>query len=199
MVEHNKKIHWVPGPVGSKRFGNWLADARDWNVSRNRFWGTPIPVWVCQDCSHEVCLGSMAELEERAGEPITDIHPHRIDHLSIPCERCGGEAKRFPHLHERASSCSHSLSSLDPTHAPAAAHGSPSASRHAFTCRSSRARTARPAVGTADTYPRLAPACTRLVGARAADKVATGLELKPRVTNALDLREANRAVGVRLR
>ena len=96
MVEHNKNIHWVPGPVGSKRFGNWLADARDWNVSRNRFWGTPIPVWVCEECDHEMCLGSMAELEELVGEPITDIHPHKIDHYRFPCEACGGEAKRIP-------------------------------------------------------------------------------------------------------
>ena len=49
MVAHNQKIHWVPEAVGTGRFGNWLADARDWNVSRNRFWGTPIPIWQCEE------------------------------------------------------------------------------------------------------------------------------------------------------
>ena len=91
MVEHNKTIHWVPDAVGSSRFGNWLADARDWNVSRNRFWGTPLPIWRCESCGTEVCCGSIAELSERSGATVTDLHPHRIDHLTFPCEECGAE------------------------------------------------------------------------------------------------------------
>ncbi len=99
MVELNKDIHWVPGAVGDKRFGNWLADARDWNVSRSRFWGTPLPVWRCGSCAETVCLGSIAELQERAGEPVDDLHPHKIDHLTFACAKCdGGQAKRIPHV-----------------------------------------------------------------------------------------------------
>ncbi len=98
MVEHNKEIHWVPEAVGSKRFGNWLADARDWNVSRNRFWGTPLPIWRCEDCGEARCIGSIDELSKLGGCAVTDLHPHRIDHLTMPCEACGGESRRVSHV-----------------------------------------------------------------------------------------------------
>jgi len=95
MVANNQTIHWVPDFVGSKRFGNWLEDARDWNVSRNRFWGTPLPIWQCEtDDEHRVCIGSVQELEERTGTEVTDIHPHRIDHLTFDCPGCGSPMKR---------------------------------------------------------------------------------------------------------
>ena len=95
MVENNKKIHWVPDAVGHKRFDNWIADARDWNVSRNRFWGTPLPIWHCESCGTEQCFGSIAALEEACGEKVTDLHPHKIKHLKISCTKCGGETNRI--------------------------------------------------------------------------------------------------------
>ncbi len=95
MYQHNQSIHWVPESVGSKRFGNWIKDARDWNISRNRFWGTPIPIWACVECNAEICISSIQELEERTGSKVDDLHPHRIDHLSCSCERCGAEMRRI--------------------------------------------------------------------------------------------------------
>jgi isoleucyl-tRNA synthetase len=96
MVAHNETIHWVPEAVGGKRFANWLAEARDWNVSRNRFWGTPLPIWECQDCDHRMCLGSIDALQAASDAVVDDLHPHKIDHLEVACEACGGAAKRVP-------------------------------------------------------------------------------------------------------
>lgn len=96
MVAHNETIHWVPGAVGQKRFANWLAEARDWNVSRNRFWGTPLPIWECTDCESRMCLGSIEALQAASGAVVDDLHPHKIDHLDVACEACGGPAKRVP-------------------------------------------------------------------------------------------------------
>jgi isoleucyl-tRNA synthetase len=82
MVQANAAVHWVPDFVDEARFRNWLKDARDWSISRSRFWGTPIPVWHSDDGDVH-CVGSVAELEQLTGQPVADLHPHRIDHLTF--------------------------------------------------------------------------------------------------------------------
>ena len=94
LVENNKEINWVPEHIKEGRFGNWLAGARDWAISRNRFWGTPIPIWRCV-CGHTECIGSIKELEEKTGQTVTDLHSHFIDPLTYKCEKCGGVMKRI--------------------------------------------------------------------------------------------------------
>ena len=84
LAKNNAKVHWTPAYVGEKRFGNWLEEARDWNISRNRFWGSCIPVWVNDtDPEDMICVGSIKELEELSGEKVTDLHKHFVDKIVI--------------------------------------------------------------------------------------------------------------------
>lgn len=83
LVSQNEKIYWMPGYVGGKRFGNWLREAKDWNISRNRFWGSCIPVWIAEDGSDMVCVGSIAELERLSGEKVGDLHKHVVDRITF--------------------------------------------------------------------------------------------------------------------
>ena len=84
LAANNAKVHWTPDYVGDKRFGNWLKDARDWNISRNRFWGSCIPVWVNdEDASDMICVGSIAELEALSSVKVTDLHKHFVDKIVI--------------------------------------------------------------------------------------------------------------------
>ncbi|XP_054003576.1 isoleucine--tRNA ligase, cytoplasmic [Hylaeus anthracinus] len=99
LIAANSNTYWVPDSVKEKRFGNWLRDARDWAISRNRYWGNPIPLWVSDDGQEVVCIGSMAELEKLTNTKVTDIHRESIDHLTIPSNRPGyPPLKRVPEV-----------------------------------------------------------------------------------------------------
>lgn len=100
LLHNNTLISWKPEMVQEGRFGKWLENARDWNISRNRYWATPIPVWECSgsSCTHRVVLGSLEELEAKAGNTLDDLHKEHLDTIHFPCEECGSEMKRVPEV-----------------------------------------------------------------------------------------------------
>ncbi len=99
LLRANEGVHWYPDHIKEGRFGDWLRNNVDWSLSRERYWGTPLPVWRC-DVEHDTVVGSLAELSTLAGRDLTDIDPHRpvIDTITIACPVCGAEARRVPEI-----------------------------------------------------------------------------------------------------
>lgn len=97
IIEENNKINWYPAYVGEKRFGNWLENMIDWGISRNRYWGCPLPVWTCE-CGHREVIGSLEELQEKIMEDINvremELHRPYVDELHIKCSKCGKTMNR---------------------------------------------------------------------------------------------------------
>lgn len=97
LLAENEKINWEPAHIKDGRFGEWLREVKDWAFSRERYWGTPLPVWECQECEGRTCIGSIDELREKAlNEMGEEFDPHRpfVDEVDVKCEKCGGASKR---------------------------------------------------------------------------------------------------------
>jgi isoleucyl-tRNA synthetase len=94
LLEYAKDINWSPDYIKNGRFGNWLEGARDWSISRQRFWASVIPIWECA-CGERHVVGSVAELEGLTGQKITDIHKDKVDGLTFQCPKCQGQMKRI--------------------------------------------------------------------------------------------------------
>ncbi len=90
LLKNNERIHWVPDHLKHGRFGKWLEGARDWAVSRNRYWGAPLPIWICQKCGQMKVVGSFKELDRK----IINFHRPHIDEIKLKCASCEGEMKR---------------------------------------------------------------------------------------------------------
>ncbi len=99
LIFHNKTIKWYPKDVGEGRFGEWLENNVDWSLSRDRYWGTPLPIWICGECEHTHCIGSVAELKKLSGlKENIDLHKPFIDEVQFPCPKCSGQMRRVPEV-----------------------------------------------------------------------------------------------------
>jgi isoleucyl-tRNA synthetase len=98
LIKENNKTNWVPAYIKKGRMGNWLQTLIDWALSRNRYWGTPLPIWTCENCHKEICLGSFQEAEKFGGKIPKDPHRPFIDKVILKCPECGGKMKRVPEV-----------------------------------------------------------------------------------------------------
>ena len=99
LIRENNKTNWHPETIKTGRYGDWLNNNIDWALSRNRFWGTPLPIWRCED-KHEVCVDSLAELGALAGQELSNLDPHRpfVDDITFPCAQCSKVMNRVPEV-----------------------------------------------------------------------------------------------------
>ena len=95
LLRNAENINWSPAHIKEGRFGNWLEGARDWSISRQRFWASVIPIWRCDACKKQRVFGSAAELEEASGKTVNDLHKHIVDEVTVPCQ-CGQVMRRIP-------------------------------------------------------------------------------------------------------
>ena len=101
LIKNNNTVNWIPESIGKGRFGDWLENIQDWGISRNRYWGTPLNIWECEECGHQESIGSRAELAEKSGNPDAakvELHRPYIDEITIPCPCCGKTMKRVPEV-----------------------------------------------------------------------------------------------------
>lgn len=98
LIELNEEVNWVPETVKHGRFGNWLEGARDWNISRNRYWSTPIPIWHCDCCDEQTVVGSIDEIEKLSGVRLENLHRQYMDKVTFKCPKCGGTMHRVPEV-----------------------------------------------------------------------------------------------------
>ena len=101
LIANNKTINWIPESIGSGRFGDWLENIQDWAVSRNRYWGTPLNIWECEECGEQISIGSRAELAEKSGDPKAvevELHHPYIDEVTCTCPKCGKTMRRVPEV-----------------------------------------------------------------------------------------------------
>lgn len=103
LLANNQKINWYPAHIKDGRFGNWLESNVDWALGRDRYWGTPLPMWRCESCGHQLLVGSIAELEERAGlsrsgREELDLHRPFVDNIFLSCSECEGKMRRVPEV-----------------------------------------------------------------------------------------------------
>jgi len=96
LIENNKNINWIPGHLKEGRFGEWLVNVKDWAISRERYWGTPLPIWLCE-CGEQKVIESIAELEKLSGKKIEDLHKPFIDEVEFDCQ-CGKKMRRTPEV-----------------------------------------------------------------------------------------------------